>query len=164
MPRWRAIATVLALVAAVAALAAAVIVLVPRNGQVLPDGERARLLDDAGLPADFPIHPEARRMTQPDLGGFSYAVDEPVPDVVAWYRMLLPTAGYSVFNMDLEGSDEFRPRWIYFYGRTGAAGAILVRDRGRPWQGTEVKVLSSSDVRLTAPTAPAGSPPTVIRP
>jgi hypothetical protein len=133
------------------------VALLPRSGQPLPDAERSRLLEQAGLPDDFPIHPFARRMPQPRQGGFSYSVDEPVPLVLTWQRDSLVRGGYEVFNADLEGEDDYLQHWLYFTNRTGATGAIIIRPIGQGMMSsTEVKVLSRGDVRLIPPTLPPG--------
>src|SRR5438046_8616677 len=111
---------------AVAAVGGAVVAYVPRNGQELPEIERLRLLQQAGLPEDFPVHPYARRMTQPAQGGLSYSLTEPVPDVLIWQRDQLLRTGYQVFNADVEGQDDFLPHWLYFKG-SGTTGAIIIR-------------------------------------
>lgn len=148
------------LVLAAAVLGGIIVTLVPRNGAELPDLERTHLLEQAGLPADFPVHPYARRMSQPDQGGFTYALREPVPDVLSWQRLTLITSGYEVFNADVQGQDEYLPRWLYFTSSTGASGAIIIRASGRGIaRGTEVKVLSRSDSRLAPPTAVPAAPP-----
>jgi hypothetical protein len=134
------------------ALAAAggIAVWMPRYGVALPEGERRRLLQQAGLPPTFPVHPAARRMPQPAQGGISYALAEPVPDVLAWERDSLLRSGYEVFSADVEGQDEFLPRWLYFKGSDGTSGAIIIRERGTgPLQDTEVKILSRTDARLS---------------
>ena len=138
---------------AVAAVGGAAVAFVPRTGGALAEGERTRLLEQAGLPPDFPVHPYARRSSQPALGGITYTLAEPVPDVLAWHRDSLARSGYEVFNADVEGQDEFLPRWLYFRGEDGASGAIIIRESGRgPIRGTEVKILSRADARLTPPT------------
>ena len=130
----------------------AVVAFVPRNGALLPPAERARLLQQSGLPNDFPVHPSARRMTQSAKGGFSYEVQGPVPDVFEWERQMLTRTGYEVFSTDVEGQDEFQPHWLYFSSRSGASGAILVREKGTGLtSSTEVKVLSEADPRLAVP-------------
>jgi hypothetical protein len=147
----------LALVAA--GLGGAVLTVVPRNGAALPARERAHLLERAGLPLDFPVHPSAQRATQPPQGGFTYTLNEPVPDVLSWYRRLMQTAGYTIFSTDLPGQDDYLPHWLYFRGRAGDSGAIIIRSHGRGFaRGTEVKVLSQQDQRLSIPSLPSGAP------
>jgi hypothetical protein len=122
---------------------------IPRNGGPLEDGERKELLYRAGLPGDFPVHPDARRMSQPKQGGFSYALDAPVPDAVAWERASLERAGYQVFSGELEGQDEYLPRILFFKSSAGSGGFVIVRQNGRgAFAPTEVKVLSEADERL----------------
>jgi hypothetical protein len=101
------------------------------------------------------VHPYARRAVQPPQGGLSYTLTEPVPDVLAWHRDSLKRSGYQVFDADVQGQDEFLPRWLYFRGEDGVSGAIIIRENGR--NSTEVKILSQTDARLTPPTVPAGS-------
>jgi hypothetical protein len=137
-----------------------VVSLLPRSGQALPQAERYRLLQQAGLPVDFPIHPEAQRMSQPALGGFSYSLPEPVPLVLAWHRDSLERTGYEVYDADVPGQDEYLPHWLYFNSGGSGSGAIIIRASGRGLaQTTEVKVLSHGDARLIAPTLPPGSLP-----
>jgi hypothetical protein len=144
---------------ALAAVGGFVVTTVPRIGGELPDDERQRLLEQAGLPADFPVHPYARRASQPALGGITYTLAEPVPDVLVWQRDSLVRSGYQVFNADVAGQDEFLPRWLYFRSEDGASGAIIVRQTGRgPMGVTEVKILSRADERLAPPTPVAGTP------
>jgi hypothetical protein len=146
-----------ALALAVALIGSLVVALVPRNGAMLPEAERLRLLQQAGLPLDFPVHPYARRTPQPAQGGFTYALDEPVPDVLDWQRQMLVRSGYNVFSADMPGQDEFAPHWLFFQGSAGASGAIIIRTSGTGLtSGTEVKVLSRADERLVPPTSPAG--------
>jgi hypothetical protein len=136
------------------------VALIPRNGAPLPPNDRVRLLQQAGLPADFPVHPEARRMAQPDQGGITYAVPASVPDVLEWYLRSLQTAGYDVFGADVAGQDEFLPRWVYFRSDAGGSGAIIIRthrERFNPLESTEVKVLSRADSRLAPPPLPTES-------
>ncbi|MBI3973813.1 MAG: hypothetical protein HY332_21255 [Chloroflexi bacterium] len=145
--------------AAVLALAAVGIggaaVVLPRSGQPLPDGERRQLLERAGLPSNFPIHPYARRRAQPSQGGFSYALAEPVPLALSWQRDSLRRFGYEVFLADVEGQDEYQPHWLYFKGTAGESGAIIIRaDEHGPSWGTEVKILSRADARLISPPLP----------
>ena len=148
---------------AAAAVGGVVVARAPRHGTALPEGERLRLLEEAGLPPDFPVHPFAQRAPQPPQGGFSYTLDEPVPDVLAWQRQSLARSGYSVFDSDVPGQDEFIPHWLFFHSGGGAAGqaasgAIIIRPFGRGLErGTEVKVLSRGDQRLVPPTPPAGA-------
>jgi hypothetical protein len=140
---------------AVATLGGIVVAIVPRVGAALPDDERAQLLQQAGLPPDFPVHPYARRSVQPAQGGISYTLKEPVPDVLAWHHDSLIRSGYQVFNADVSGQDEFLPRWLYFSSEDGVSGAIIIRQTGRTIdQNTEVKILSRADPRLTPPTLP----------
>ena len=142
---------------AVAAVGGVVVAFVPRNGQPLPDVERVRLLEQAGLPEDFPVHPFARRMTQPAQGGFSYTLNEPVPDVLSWQRDSLLRGGYEVFNADVEGQDEYLPHWLYFKSGSGTTGAIIIRSKGiGAFSATEVKILSTADSRWVAPTIAGG--------
>jgi hypothetical protein len=143
------------LTVAVAALGGAVVAALPRTGAALPDSERVQLLQQAGLPPDFPVHPYARRAVQSPQGGLSYTLTEPVPDVLAWHRDSLRRSGYQVFDADVQGQDEFLPRWLYFKGDDGISGAIIIRESGR--NSTEVKILSQTDARLTPPTVPAGA-------
>ncbi|HEX2036387.1 MAG TPA: hypothetical protein VHS99_19565 [Chloroflexota bacterium] len=139
-------------------VAAGVWSLLPRQGVMLPDTERRQLLQRAGLPANFPVHPYARRSAQPSQGGITYVLNEPVPDVVVWHEQSLPESGYQVFNADVEGQDEFLPHWLYFRGNNGTSGAILIRASGARFVrgGTEVKILSRGDARLATPTLPPG--------
>lgn len=137
------------LTVALATIGGVVVATVPRTGGALAEDERLRLLEQAGLPLDFPVHPYARRSSQPAQGGITYTLAEPVPDVLAWHRDSLVRSGYEVFNADVEGQDEFLPRWLYFKGDDGASGAIIIRERGQgPLRGTEVKILSRTDARL----------------
>ncbi|HEV2122197.1 MAG TPA: hypothetical protein VGW38_05405 [Chloroflexota bacterium] len=132
----------------------------PRYGSPLPDSERAQLLEKAGLPRDFPTHPDARRMKQPAPGGISYSLPEPVPDVVFWMRQSLQRSGYSVAGTDLQGQDQYGERWLLFESRARGGGAVIVRPLGGSFTtGTEVKILSSTDKRLAPPPipSPAGS-------
>ncbi len=147
---------------AVAVLGGVVVAGVPRTGAALPDIERLRLLDRAGLPPDFPVHPHARRSVQPPQGGISYTLEESVPEALAWHRDSLIRSGYEVFNADVVGQDEFLPRWLYFKGGDGSGGAIIIRESGRGLvSGTEVKILSRADTRLVPPTvAPSMLPGT----
>ncbi len=146
---------------AVAVIGGVVVALVPRNGQTLPDRERLRLLEQAGLPVDFPVHPFARRMSQPQRGGFSYTLTEPVPDVLSWHQSELVRDGYQIFNADVEGQDEFLPHWLYFKSGDGTTGAIIIRPIGfAAFHSTEVKVLSTADSRIiAAEIASTGNPP-----
>jgi hypothetical protein len=154
--RLRALAWLVVFLVAVAAVGGAVVAFVPRNGQQLPQIERIRLLEQAGLPEDFPVHPYAKRMTQPAQGGFSYSLTEPVPDVLVWQRDQLIRTGYEVFDADVAGQDEFLPHWLYFKG-SGTTGAVIIRPMGRGiFQSTEVKILSTADARLAAPPIPGG--------
>lgn len=117
----------------------------------LGERERNGLLARAGLPGSFPIHPGALRTQQPQQGGFSYNLREPVPDVLAWHQLTLGQAGYVTYNADVAGQDPYLPRWLYFRS-DDAFGAIIIRERqGRPGL-TEVKILSRSDPRLVPPT------------
>ena len=137
--------------AAVAVVGGVVVAVVPRNGQSLPEDERLRLLERAGLPVDFPVHPFARRMTQPQRGGFSYTLTEPVPDVLSWHQSELVRDGYQIFNADVAGQDEFLPHWLYFKSGDGTTGAIIIRPMGNgPFRSTEVKILSTADSRIIA--------------
>jgi hypothetical protein len=152
------------LTVAVAALGGVIVAAIPRPGGVLADDERQRLLQQAGLPPDFPVHPYARRATQPAQGGITYTLNEPVPDALAWHRGSLLRSGYEVFDADVEGQDEFLPRWLYFHSDDGASGAIIIRETGRgPNRGTEVKILSRTDARLIPPTIPPNLLPNVGR-
>ncbi|CAA9305043.1 MAG: hypothetical protein AVDCRST_MAG77-6010 [uncultured Chloroflexi bacterium] len=129
-----------------------VLATVPRNGGPLEEREQAQLLAKSGLPADFPVHPYARRMPQPKQGGFSYALNVPVPDALAWERDALLRAGYQVFDSGVPGQDEYLSRWIFFHSGAGASGAVIVRQLdGGPISPTEVKVLSQQDARLQPP-------------
>jgi|GEM_PF-3397560 hypothetical protein len=152
---------VLGALLALAALFASAAAIAPRGGQPLSEGERRQLLLQAGLPANFPVHPEAQRMRQPTQGGFSYAVSEPVPDAAEWMEEALTRAGYDVFDTDVPGQDPYLPHWLYFRGPAGLSGAVLVRDnsRGLLRQSTEVKVLSARDARLAPPAATVPSSP-----
>ena len=141
-----------------------VVAFVPRNGQTLPQVERIRLLEQAGLPEDFPVHPSARRMTQPAQGGVSYTLNVPAPDVLLWQRDTLERDGYQVFNADVAGQDEFFTHWLYFKGSGGTTGAIIIRPQGglflrssAVFSATEVKILSAADSRLAG--AATGSLP-----
>jgi hypothetical protein len=155
--RPRAVIALALFLVAVAAVGGAVVAFVPRNGQPLPAVERMRLLEQAGLPEDFPVHPFARRMAQPAQGGFSYTLNEPVPDVLTWQRDSLQREGYQIFDADVAGQDEYLPHWLYFKGGSGTAGAIIIRSRGSgPFTATEVKVLSTADSRLIAPPVAGG--------
>jgi hypothetical protein len=128
----------------------------PRYGAALPEVERTQLLAQAGLPDDFPIHPDARRARQPAQGGITYTLQQTVPEVVAWHRSSLRRSGYEIFDASLSGQDEFLPHWLHFKGRDGALGSILIRAAGRSLtSGTEVKLLSLMDARLIPPTVPA---------
>lgn len=159
----------LAVIALCGAGGVAVAVSLPGTGRALEDDERARLLEVAGLPGDFPVHPGARRMAQPSPGGISYSLNEPVPDVVSWLRGSLMRGGYDVFSGDVPGQagqDEYGTRWLHFHrtGRTGAGGvqgaggSIIVRPIGRGLvTATEVKILSLADERLAPPTVPPGT-------
>ena len=125
-----------------------------RRSGPLPDGERITLLHRAGLPADFPVHPGARRMPQAKQGGFSYAVRAPVPDAVTWVRDALLRSGYLVHSGDVQGSDVYLTRWLDFQGRAAQGtvrGAVLVRQIQGSAATTEVKILSQTDERLIAP-------------
>jgi hypothetical protein len=155
-------ATGLALfLAAVAVVGGIVVAAVPRNGQSLPDQERLHLLEQAGLPVDFPVHPFARRMSQPRKGGFSYTLTEPVPDVLSWHESELQRGGYEVFDADVAGQDEFLPHWLYFRSDDGTTGAIIIRPMGTGiFRATEVKILSTADSRIiAAQIASTGNPP-----
>ncbi|MGH2370007.1 MAG: hypothetical protein ACRDI2_17655, partial [Chloroflexota bacterium] len=154
--RWRLGLGLVILAAAL--LGGIAIALMPRVGTALPDGERVALLEQAGLPADFPVHPYARRAPQPSQGGISYVLAEPVPDVLVWHERSLVGSGYEVFSADVEGQDEYLPHWLFFKGDDGTSGAIIIRESGRGLtRGTEVKILSRGDPRLAPPTVPAGA-------
>jgi hypothetical protein len=145
-------------VVALGAAGGAAAAILPWNGRTLPAGERSRLLRAAGLPPDFPIHPDARRMSQPDQGGLTYSVREPVPDVLIWQTSELESAGYQVYRADVRGQDEFLPHWVYFTNDSGASGAIIIRRHPERFaQSTEVKVLSRTDARLQPPPLPTGA-------
>ena len=149
-----------ALVAGGAALA----VRYPRDGQTLPEGERRQLIEQAGLPLDFPIHPEARRLAQPAQGGIRYGIAESVPVVFDWQHRSLLRVGYDVFMADLADQDEYATHWLYFRAASGASGAIVIRaENGHVARGTEIKVLSRGDARLIAPTLPADLLPPILR-
>jgi hypothetical protein len=151
----RRVVGIAGLTVAIAALGGGVVAAIPRPGGALGDDERLRLLQQAGLPPDFPVHPYARRANQPAQGGITYTLNEPVPDVLAWHRDSLTRSGYEVFGADVEGQDEFLPRWLYFRSDDGASGAIIIREAGRGSnRGTEVKILSRADARLIPPTVP----------
>ena len=131
--------------------AGAVYLYLPLNGLPLNDRDRTQLLSQSSLPADFPIHPAARRMPQAPQGGLSYQVGVPVPDAAIWVRESLIRSGYAVSSSDLEGDDEaeYQPRWFYYRHRAGRSGAIIVRQFGRSFSAaTEVKILSQQDDRL----------------
>ena len=145
----RAVVGLAVFLLAAAGVGGAAVAYVPRNGQALPQVERARLLERAGLPNDFPVHPFARRMTQPVKGGFSYTLTEPVPDVLTWQQGELLRGGYQVFNADLATQDEFETHWLYFRSGDGIVGAVIIRPMGTgAFRSTEVKVLSTADTRL----------------
>lgn len=149
---------------ALAALGGVVVATVPRTGATLPETERHRLLQQAGLPPDFPMHPYARRSTQPAQGGISYLLEVPVPDALDWTRDSLVRSGYEVFSADVVGQDEFLPRWLVFKGGDGTGGAIIIRESGRgAARGTEVKILSRADARLTPPTVSPAMYPASVR-
>jgi hypothetical protein len=146
---------------AIVAILGGVVFFVPRNGQPLPERERTRLLEQAHLPQNFPVHPGARRMTQPDQGGISYAIHEPVNVVVLWHRATLEQTGYAVFADPVGEQEDELPRWVHFRNDTGAQGSIIVRGvRWGPARATEVKILSRADPRL----APPPLPESVLRP
>lgn len=158
----RAVLWLAALLVAISVVGGGIVAFVPRNGQALQEHERLRLLEQAGLPEDFPVHPYARRMTQPAQGGISYSLAEPVPDVLLWQRDQLERGGYRVFDADVAGQDEYLPHWLYFQNGS-ADGAIIIRPvgvslwrtlSGGRWGGTEVKILSTSDSRLALPPLP----------
>lgn len=156
-PRRRVLAGIALLSAAVGVTGGVIVVVVPRDGQPLPDRERLHLLEQSGLPLDFPVHPYARRATQPATGGMTYTLQQAVSDALAWHRDALVRAGYQVYDGDVSGQDEFLPRWLYFSNRTGTGGAMIIRATGRGFdRGTEVKILSTSDARLAPPPLPPG--------
>jgi hypothetical protein len=149
---------------AVAALGGVIVATIPRPGGILADDERLRLLQQAGLPPDFPLHPYARRVAQPAQGGITYTLNEPVPDALAWNRASLVRGGYEVFDADVQGQDEYLPRWLYFRSEDGTSGAMIIRETGRgPNRGTEVKILSRADARLAPPTLPPNVAPNPAR-
>ena len=129
-----------------------------RAGLPLSSQEQAALLQRSSLPSDFPIHPAARRMPQPQPGGLSYAVNSAVPDVAIWVRDQLRRTGFQVDIAELEGDPEadYKDHWIN-YARTRAGvrstGWIIVREIG-PGRGTEVKILNEQDERLKPPPTP----------
>lgn len=128
---------------------------IPWEGTPLPEEERRNLLAQSGLPLDFPVHPNARRASQPQKGGMIYTIYAPVPDVLTWHQHMLIATGYEIFSADVAGQDEFLPHWLYFKHTRGVTGAIIIRSEGPGLlQGTEVKVLSTADARLAAPPLP----------
>ena len=141
-----------------------------QNGAPLSEQEQAALLQRANLPADFPIHPAARRMPQAAQGGLSYAVNSQVPDVALWVRDQLVRTGFQVDAAELFADPEadYKDHWINF-GRlrngVRSTGWIIVRQTRLPriWLpqvSTEVKVLSEQDERLKpAPTPTPGATP-----
>jgi hypothetical protein len=134
-----------------------VLATVPRNGGPLEAREQVVLLARSGLPSDFPVHPYARRMPQAKQGGFSYSLNVPVPDALAWERDALLRAGYQVFDSGVPGQDEFLSHWLFF-SSSSASGAVIIRQLGSgPTAPTEVKVLSQQDSRLQPPPRPTPS-------
>ena len=141
-----------------------------QNGAPLSAQEQAALLQRANLPADFPIHPGARRMPQAAQGGLSYAVNSQVPDVAVWVRDQLVRTGFQVDAAELFADPEadYKDQWINF-GRfrngVRSTGWIIVRQTrlpriGLPQVSTEVKVLSEQDERLKpAPTPTLAATP-----
>lgn len=128
------------------------------DGQPLDTRARVDLLQKSGLPADFPIHPAARRMPQAPQGGLSYRVNVPVPDATTWVREALKRAGYTVSAGDLVGDDEFeyKTRFMDYSNRSGVSGAVIVREIvQRGGTATEIKILSQQDARLRPPALPA---------
>lgn len=125
-----------------------------QTGLPLSDREQAELLQRSNLPADFPIHPGARRMPQPQRGGLSYAVNMAVPDAALWLRDQLGRTGFQVDAAELEGDleYEYKERWINYGRRRGgvtSTGWVIVRQVGKgSGVVTEVKVLSEQDERL----------------
>ena len=104
-------------------------------------------------------------MAQPALGGLSYSVTAPVPDVTTWVRDALKREGYQVDMADVEGDleAEYKDRLLSFGRRKGAAvssGLVIVRQVGvGAYAATEVKVLSQQDERLRPPPSPTRALP-----